>query len=499
MSHGVTDAELIAASRRGERAAFGHLVERYQDLVCAVSYSSTRNRALSEDVAQDTFLAAWAQLDQLREATRVRAWLCGIARNLARKARVHRRREEPQAEVDQSAADLRATPYEAVSQAQTSRQVWDALARIPAAYREVMVLYYQQQRSIAEIAEALMIREDAALQRLTRGRRLLAREVAVLIESALADDRPRKNLVAGVLAALPPIGSTSMTPWLATRPTHVAGATRMFKIAFAVLATVSAAGAGYVATRSSEAAPGPAPSPAPAIAALASPAPVASRDTGPAPSMIAASPASPHPAAHPPVLAAADCDPCAQGAAPTAVDDTPVAPALIAKTRLYDGPARGPADAPVQIAVFMDLECSFCAAVLGTIDQLWDEYPGQLRLVVKQLPLDQHSGAQLASEASLAAAAQDKFWAFHDLALAEQDDLTRASLIAIAGRAGLDVPRFTRALDQHTFADAVARDVAAAHDLDVQGTPAFFINGVRFVGNQPITRFRAAIDHALGR
>ncbi len=494
MSQGVTDAELIAASRRGERAAFGHLVERYQDLVCAVSYSSTRNRALSEDVAQDTFLAAWAQLDQLRETSRVRAWLCGIARNLARKARVRRRREEPHGEGDQAelAADERATPYEAVSQAQRERMVWDALARIPAAYREVMVLYYQQHHTIAEVAQALMIREDAALQRLTRGRRQLAQEVARLVETTLERDRPRRNLVASVLAALPPIGSTS-PPWLATRP-HVAGAP-MIKIAFALLASIGAAGAGYVATRdAAPAAPAaPVAAPSPAIAPTVAAGQLAARAAS-APRPAAATAA---PVAHPPVLAAraADCDTCAD---PAPSGDTPVAPALIAQTRLYDGPARGPAAAPVQIAVFMDLECSFCAAVLGTIDQLWDEYPGKLRLVVKQLPLDQHGGAQLASEASLAAAAQDKFWAFHDLALAYQDDLTRASLIAIAGRAGLDVAAFTRALDQHAYADAVARDVAAAKALDVQGTPAFFINGVRFVGAQPITAFRAAIDHALG-
>jgi hypothetical protein len=78
-----TDAELVEASRRGEREAFGLLVSRYQDVVCAVSFSSTGNWVLSEDVAQDTFIAAWHQLGQLRETSRLRSWLCGIARNLA--------------------------------------------------------------------------------------------------------------------------------------------------------------------------------------------------------------------------------------------------------------------------------------------------------------------------------------------------------------------------------------------------------------------------------
>ncbi|MEO6772821.1 MAG: sigma factor, partial [Kofleriaceae bacterium] len=89
-----SDGELVEASRRGEQQAFGQLVARYQDLVCAVSYSSTGDHVLSEDVAQETFIAAWRQLAGLREPGRLRPWLCGIARNLARKARKARRRDE---------------------------------------------------------------------------------------------------------------------------------------------------------------------------------------------------------------------------------------------------------------------------------------------------------------------------------------------------------------------------------------------------------------------
>jgi DNA-directed RNA polymerase specialized sigma24 family protein len=67
---GRSDAELLEASRRGERDAFAALIERYQGVVCAVSYSRTGDRALSEDVAQDTFIAAWRQLGQIREPPR---------------------------------------------------------------------------------------------------------------------------------------------------------------------------------------------------------------------------------------------------------------------------------------------------------------------------------------------------------------------------------------------------------------------------------------------
>lgn len=92
MGNTTTDAELIAASRGGDAAAFGQIVERYQRAVCAVSYAGTRDRALSEDVAQDTFVTAWRQLPALREIDRLPAWLCGIARNLARSARRRRGR-----------------------------------------------------------------------------------------------------------------------------------------------------------------------------------------------------------------------------------------------------------------------------------------------------------------------------------------------------------------------------------------------------------------------
>lgn len=57
-----TDGELLEASKRGERAAFGELVVRYQGLVCAVSLSGTRDRVLAEDVAREAFVAAWHNL-----------------------------------------------------------------------------------------------------------------------------------------------------------------------------------------------------------------------------------------------------------------------------------------------------------------------------------------------------------------------------------------------------------------------------------------------------
>jgi protein-disulfide isomerase len=149
----------------------------------------------------------------------------------------------------------------------------------------------------------------------------------------------------------------------------------------------------------------------------------------------------------------------------------------------------------VTIVVFTDLLCTHCGNALGTIDQLWDDFPGKLRVVVKQLPV--HDAAVLPAEAALAADAQGKFWELHDLMLAHQDDLSRDRLHALAERAGLDVAAFKAALDKHTYAAALEADKAAAKALDIQATPTFVVNGRRVVGNRPPDQFKDVIEQAL--
>lgn len=465
-----TDAELVEASRRGEREAFGHLVSRYQDVVCAVSFSSTGNWALSEDVAQDTFIAAWRQLGQLREAARLRSWLCGIARNLARKAR---KRTDREALVDDELPAADANPFDVTAQAEVDRVVREALARIPDTYRETLVLYYCENRSIREVASVLGVSQDAAMQRLTRGRRYLATGVSELVERSLRGVRPRKGLVAAVLAALPVVGVSRVDA-----SPNPEGST-MLKIGLAAAVFVAVGTTAVVVQQSNETSPAPQAAIAPAtpvvIGTVAPPAP------------------RPVAAAKPPVL------PGAPAVTPAAIEDDD-APRLIGTDtirtlELDKGPSRGPANAPVTIVVFQDLLCTFCGKALGTLDELWDDYPGKLRLVVKQLPV--HTEARLAAEASLAADAQGKFWELHDVMIANQDDLSRDAIITYGQQAGLDVAALTRALDQHTYGNALAKEMAAASEIGVRATPTFLVNGQEVRGALPADAFRAVIDEAL--
>jgi protein-disulfide isomerase len=117
--------------------------------------------------------------------------------------------------------------------------------------------------------------------------------------------------------------------------------------------------------------------------------------------------------------------------------------------------------------------------------------------VWRHLPLsDVHPAAQLAAEASEAAAAQGRFWDMHDLLLAHQDELTAADLVRYATDLGLDVDRFHDDLKRHAYETRVAQDVESADVSGATGTPTFFINGQRHYGAYDLDSLTAAITTA---
>jgi RNA polymerase sigma factor (sigma-70 family) len=202
-----TDARLVAESLAGNREAFRLIVERYQSLVSSLAYSATGNVSQSEDVAQETFLAAWKNLRSLREPEKLRAWLCGIARH-----RVQRSLRGDAHELVSHAAPLEeahATPAEEAlpSDEAIGREeaaiLWRALERIPELYREPLVLFYREHQSIERVAEALDLSADAVKQRLSRGRKYLQEEVQAMIEKTLQRTVPSRTFSSVVLAAMP--------------------------------------------------------------------------------------------------------------------------------------------------------------------------------------------------------------------------------------------------------------------------------------------------------
>jgi Na+/H+ antiporter NhaA len=161
---------------------------------------------------------------------------------------------------------------------------------------------------------------------------------------------------------------------------------------------------------------------------------------------------------------------------------------------------RGPDDAPVTLVEYGDLECPYCGQAEGVIRELLASYGDDVRYVWRHLPLnDVHPHAQVAAEASEAAAAQGKFWEMYDTLLNRQDALTPRDLVRYASELGLDVERFREELRRREYASRVSEDVASADESGVSGTPTFFINGRRHYGVYDIETLSEAVEAAKTR
>jgi len=160
---------------------------------------------------------------------------------------------------------------------------------------------------------------------------------------------------------------------------------------------------------------------------------------------------------------------------------------------------RGPMSAPVTVVEYGDFECPYCGRAEPSVRELLADF-GDVRYVWRHLPLtDVHPHAQLAAEASEAAAAQGSFWDMHDLLLDHQDALRPADLMRYAKQIGLDQEQFAGDLRKHNGRGRLAEDVDSADLSSVSGTPTFFINGQRHYGAYDITTLSAAVKAARAR
>ncbi len=160
---------------------------------------------------------------------------------------------------------------------------------------------------------------------------------------------------------------------------------------------------------------------------------------------------------------------------------------------------RGPDDAPVTVVEYGDFECPYCGQAERIVRELLADF-GDLQYVWRHLPLnDVHPHAQLAAEASEAAAAQGRFWEMYDTLLSHQDALTLRDLFAYAEQLGLDGERFREHLRKRKATGRIAEDVESADASGVSGTPTFFINDRRHYGAYDVATLSAAVRAARAR
>lgn len=159
---------------------------------------------------------------------------------------------------------------------------------------------------------------------------------------------------------------------------------------------------------------------------------------------------------------------------------------------------RGDVDAVLEIVVFSDFECPYCARATPVIDSLFARHGGDVRFEYRHYPLPMNVHARRAAEAAVEARRQDAFWQYHDFLFAHQDRLTDADLVGYADSLGLDAKAFAEALRENTHEEAVQVDVSLGLTLAVTGTPTFFVNGYRVVGVPPLWVFEEALEAFRG-
>jgi RNA polymerase sigma-70 factor, ECF subfamily len=160
------DAKLVDAARDGDRAAFGHLYERYARMVHGVLLARVPPGDV-DDLVQDVFMKALRRLSTLRESARFGAWLAAITRNLAND---YYRRSVPEDQLTDDAPDHESK--RGISGGDREGQaaaVLDAVRRLPEAYRETLILRLVEGMTGPEIAARTGMTHGSVRVNLHRG------------------------------------------------------------------------------------------------------------------------------------------------------------------------------------------------------------------------------------------------------------------------------------------------------------------------------------------
>ena len=157
----------------------------------------------------------------------------------------------------------------------------------------------------------------------------------------------------------------------------------------------------------------------------------------------------------------------------------------------------GPDDAAVTLVEYGDYECPHCGRAHPIVKQIQEQLGSRLRFVFRYFPLAEiHPHAQHAAEAAEAAASQGRFREMHDALFAHQGALADRDLMRYAAEIGLDRARFQREFTDHIHRQRVREDFLSGVRSGVNGTPTFFINGLRHDGAWDLETLIEAIEAA---
>jgi len=160
---------------------------------------------------------------------------------------------------------------------------------------------------------------------------------------------------------------------------------------------------------------------------------------------------------------------------------------------------RGTAGAPLQLVMFGDFQCPFCLGAQSVLRRVRERLGDRLLFAFRHLPIpERHPLAPIAAEASEAAAAQGRFWDYHDALFAAQPKLSRKTMLEVAAELGLDAGQIAEDLEAGTWSQRVRRDLRSAEQSDTAGTPTFFVNGRHHFGAYDASSLVEALTGSSG-
>ena len=155
---------------------------------------------------------------------------------------------------------------------------------------------------------------------------------------------------------------------------------------------------------------------------------------------------------------------------------------------------QGPIDSPIKLLEYGDYECPYCGEAYAVVKTIQKRLGSRLCFAFRNFPLvNSHPHAQHAAEAAEAAGAQGRFWEMHDSLYENQDALEDENLIEYASALGLTTERLIKELEAGTYAARVRQDFRSGARQGVNGTPSFFINGLRHDGGYDVEELLAAL------
>ena len=202
------DKQAVQAVRGGDAERYRELVERHERRVFAVAWSRLGDAVLAEEVAQEAFIRAYQRLWLLGDGAKFSAWIAAITRRVAINCGLRNRRELNKRQ--RWALEQTVTPADEPAELCPPETLRQALAGLPAAHRECLVLFYLESKSGAEAAAALGISESALRVRLHRARAALREQLEERLGQSLQQLRPSRPLSRAVMGTILTSSSAKM-------------------------------------------------------------------------------------------------------------------------------------------------------------------------------------------------------------------------------------------------------------------------------------------------